>query len=108
MKLAIALVLVSLLVAAEAVAEVPAVPSPHRKLAQWGRGGRRDRWRDPDAQFARNQAAAINTQMAIRAAEASGADPWATRGAANTGSANAWLAAQGSDWVYAPNALIAG
>jgi hypothetical protein len=29
--------------------------------------------------------AAINTQQAIRAAEASGANPWATRGAANVG-----------------------
>jgi hypothetical protein len=28
--------------------------------------------------------------------------------APSAGSANAWLAAQGSDWVYAPNALIAG
>jgi hypothetical protein len=109
MRFIIALVCVALLVGAEAADAAPQQLG-NRKLAQFGGGGYRgNRRRDnSDAQFARNQAAAINTQQAIRAAEASGANPWATRGAANVGTANAWLAAQGSDWVFGPNAIIGG
>jgi hypothetical protein len=65
-------------------------------------GGFRDPNNRADQQIARNQVAQINTQYAIRNAVESGANPRAVQGAAYTGQANAWLAAQGSDLVWAP------
>jgi len=105
MKLFVAVCLLGLLVATEAVPEAVPQQLPHRKLAQRGpnsRGYDPRRRSYPDQQFARNQAAAINTQNAIRTAEASGADPWATQGATYVGSTNAYLAAQRSNLVFSP------
>jgi len=102
MKVVVVMLMATLLIAAEAAVDVAEEGQlTHRKLAQWQRR-RYDPGSSGDRQFARNQAALVNTQQAIRAATESGANPYATRGATNVGSANAYLASQRSDLVYAP------
>lgn len=69
--------------------------SSSRKLAQWGYSRRGGGWgSNGNAQFARNSAAIVNTQYAIRNAVESGASLPATAGAAYYGNEQAYLASQ--------------
>lgn len=77
------------------------IPIRHsRKLQQrgyyYGRYGRRDRgYNTGELQLARNSAAIVNSQYAIRSAVESGAAPGATRAATIYSADQAWQAAQG-------------
>uniref|UniRef100_A0A383WFZ4 Uncharacterized protein n=1 Tax=Tetradesmus obliquus TaxID=3088 RepID=A0A383WFZ4_TETOB len=69
--------------------------SSSRKLAQWGYSRRGGGWgSNGNAQLARNSAAIVNTQYAIRNAVESGASLPATAGAAYYGNEQAYLASQ--------------
>lgn len=66
----------------------------NRKLAQWYGRGRGWGSGTGNAQLARNNAAIVNTQYAIRSAVESGASLPATAGAAYYGNDQAYLASQ--------------
>lgn len=72
----------------------------NRKMLQWyGRYGRGNRYNNGDAQLARNSAAIVNTQYAIRSAVQEGASLPATTTATRYGNDQAYLASQ-RWWPY--------
>ncbi len=94
--LALVLVSESTVVSATTVQE----RAPARRLLQWG-GWNRGGWNAGNAQFARNNAAIVNSQMAIANAVASGASLPATAGAAYYAQDQAQQAAYGvGPWPY--------